>query len=216
MTDYDGFDGDGAELGPPGNEQYADPPGGGTDPGADTEAILRQLAEIIGSSRPMPLSASVLVNKDEVLALVEQAVARFPEELRDARWLLKEREEFLARTRQEADDILAEARLAAGKMVERTEIVREAKLTARMAVDEADAEARRLRHEAEDYCDQKLAAFEVVLDRTLKTVQAGRDKLRVTPLPADHDQGGGLFTSGEGDAPLPPDVGEAFFDQDLG
>ena len=44
-------------------------------------------------------------------------------------------------------------------------------------------EARRLRLEAEDYCDQKLAAFEVVLDRTIKTVAAGREKLSVTPPP---------------------------------
>ena len=68
-------------------------------------------------------------------------------------------------------------------MVQRTEIVREAKRTAQRTVEEADDEARRLRHEAEDYCDQKLAGFEIVLERTIKTVQAGREKLQVTPLP---------------------------------
>ena len=44
----------------------------------------------------MPLSASVMINRDEVLELLEDAIERLPDELRAARWLLKEREEFLA------------------------------------------------------------------------------------------------------------------------
>ena len=66
-------------------------------------------------------------------------------------------------------------------MVQRTEIVRQANHVAQRILDDANEEARRLRHEAEDYADQKLASFEIVLDRTMKTVQAGREKLQVTP-----------------------------------
>ena len=55
----------------------------------------------------MPLSASVMINHDEVLDLLDEAIDRLPEELRAARWLLKEREEFLAKVQREADDILA-------------------------------------------------------------------------------------------------------------
>jgi hypothetical protein len=68
-------------------------------------------------------------------------------------------------------------------MVQKTEIVREAQLFAQRTVDKATEEASRLRNEAEDYCDQKLAQFEIVLQRTLKTVHVGREKLQVTPLP---------------------------------
>ena len=84
---------------------------------------------------------------------------------------------------REGDDILQAARLQAERMVQRTEIVREAQATARRLVEEGRDEARRLRLEAEDYCDQKLAAFEVVLDRTIKTVAAGRERLSMTPPP---------------------------------
>ena len=97
--------------------------------------------------------------------------------------MLKERQEYLDKTQREADDILEAARVRAERMVQRTEIVREAQHTARAAVEDARDEARRLRHEAEDYCDQKLAAFEIVLERTIKTVHAGRDKLSATPGP---------------------------------
>ena len=130
----------------------------------------------------MPLSSSVMINKDEVLELLDEALDRLPEELRAARWLLKEREEFLAKIRREGDDILEQARARAERMVQRTEVVKAAEQRARQIVERAEAEARRMRHEGEDYCDQKLASFEIVLERTLKMVAAGRAKLQGSPL----------------------------------
>src|SRR3954471_979878 len=175
----------------------------------DAETLLRRVHELVGNARPMPLSASVMVNKDEILELLEEAIDRLPEELRQARWLLRERDEFLAKVQREGDDILEAARVRAERMVQRTEIVRSAQQTARRTVDEAQDEARRLRHEAEDYCDQKLAAFEIVLERTSKTVAAGREKLRVTPLPpAEHQTGVDLAEEDTGEHSL------GFFDQD--
>jgi len=148
----------------------------------DTESLLRRVIEIIQGTRALPLSSSVkLDNKEEVLELLDEACHRLPEETKQARWLLKERDEYLAKMQREGEDILLAARLQAERMVQRTEIVREAQATARRTVEGGREEARRLRLEAEDYCDQKLAAFEVVLDRTIKTVAAGREKPSVTP-----------------------------------
>ena len=181
-------------------------------PSADTEGLIRRVTEIIDGTRALPLSSSVkLDNKEEVLELLEDARQRLPEEMRQARWLLKERDEFLAKMRREGDDLVDAARLQAERMVQRTEIVREAQSTARRIVEEARDEARRLRLEAEDYCDQKLAAFEVVLDRTIKTVAAGREKLSVTPTPiADSPD---VRVAGLEDGEI---LGgeDAFFDQD--
>ena len=183
-------------------------------PSADTEGLIRRVIEIIDGTRALPLSSSVkLDNKEEVLELLEDARQRFPDEMRQARWLLKEREEFLAKMRREGDDIVDAARLQAERMVQRTEIVREAQTSARRIVEDARDEARRLRLEAEDYCDQKLAAFEVVLDRTIKTVSAGREKLSVTPPPVV--DGPDTRVAGILDD---DDLGgeDAFFDQDRG
>ena len=194
MTDYDD---DELDLDPP-----FEPAGAQA---TDVETILHRLADVVSNARPMPLSASVMINRDEVLELVEEALSRLPEELRAARWLLREREEFLAKVQREGDDILDAARVRAERMVQRTEVVRNAQHTARQLIDEAETEARQLKHEAEDFCDQRLAQFEIVLDRTIRTVQAGRARLQVAPLPETAD----------GDEERLYDTGEpAFFDQD--
>ena len=180
-------------------------------PQVDTEALVRRVIDIIEGTRALPLSSSVkLDNKDEVLELLEEAVSRLPEEVRSARWLLKERDEHLEKVRRESDDIIDAARERAERMVQRTEIVRQANATARRTVEEARDEARRLRLEAEDYCDQKLAAFEIVLERTLKTVNAGRQKLAVTPSPLPADTPIGMAI----DEAQANASAEAFFDQE--
>ena len=73
--------------------------------------LLLELRDLVESARTMPMSASVLVNREEILGLVDEIFAGVPEEVRHARWLLKERDEFLASARREADDIIESARL---------------------------------------------------------------------------------------------------------
>jgi regulator of protease activity HflC (stomatin/prohibitin superfamily) len=180
----------------------------------DTDALIRRVMEIVNNAKPLPMSTTVRITKEEVLELLEEALERFPEEVRQARWMLKERAEFLARTEREGAEILEAARIRAERMVQRTEIVREADRAARRLIDDATGESARLRLEAEDYCDQKLAAFEIVLEKTMRTVQGGREKLRVTPLPTGPDGALGLGDGmGEGGSVVQPD---AFFDQDRG
>lgn len=166
------------------------------------DELLLELRDIVEHARTMPMSASVLVNREDVLQLVDEILAAFPDELRHARWLLKERDDFLLQARREADEILAAARTQVERMVERTEIVREARRVAQRTIDDADAQARRMRLECEDYVDQKLAEFEVVLDRTAQAVQQGRQRLQVTYEVTEEDD--------DGDA----EESAAFFDQD--
>lgn len=179
-------------------------------PGSDAEQMLRRLHELVASARPMPLSTSVMVNRDEVLDLLDETIERLPDELRAARWLLKEREEYLAKVRREGDDILDQARTRAERMVQRTEVVKASEARARKIVDVANDEAGRLRNEVEDFCDQKLASFEIVLERTMRLVGAGRQKLQGSlntgevPAVSTHGQDDG----GPG--------GPAVYDQDLG
>jgi hypothetical protein len=189
------------------------PPSPHTNDQPDAETLLRRVVDIVNNAKSMPLSSSVLLsNKDDVLELMEDALERLPAELRQARWMLKERQDFLDKVQREGDEILEAARVRAERMVQRAEIVREAQRVAEKTVEEARDTARRLRLEAEDYCDQKLAAFEIVLERTMKTVQGGREKLRVTP---SAPQEGAIGFDG-GDLMEGPPTGEheAFFDQD--
>lgn len=191
-------------------EPIRDLPAG--QPPMEAETMLRRVADIIGSARPMPLSTSVMVNRDEVLELLTDAIDRLPEELRAARWLLKERADFLAQARREGEDIIEQARARAGAMVQRTEVVKAAEARARQVVDKAEADARAMRHEIEDYCDQRLASFEIILERTARTVAEGRTKLQGTAQMS----GAGLSADPEADeAEADADHGESpFFDQD--
>jgi len=166
------------------------------------EDLLFDMRDLIETARMMPMSASVLVNRDEALSLVEETLGTLPEELRRARWLLKERDEFLEQARRDADAIIEAARVQAERLVERTEIAREARRTAEQLVSDAEADARRLRHEAEDYVDARLARFEEALDRTLATVRRGRDRLQVDLDALDADDRAG------------DEEDQAFFDQD--
>ena len=207
----------------------SDRPGQSPYEAPQVESVLREIRDLIEQARPMPLSTSVMINQAEVLDLVDEVNERLPEELRAAKWLLKQREEFLARTRREAEEILEEARAKAEAMVQSTEVVKAAEARARQVVDAADAEARRLKLEAEDFCDQRLASFEIVLERTMKVVNAGRAKLQGSqtreeeaiaegqrPERARNDRPRleAVPDHREGQPPSRPRRGPAFFDQD--
>jgi F0F1-type ATP synthase membrane subunit b/b' len=180
-------------------------------PATDVEELILRVREQIEIARSMPMSASVLVNREELLAMLDETLQAMPEELRHARWLLKEREEFLEEARRDAQDIRDQAAATAARMVEEREIVRQADATARQIVHDAEAAARQIQHEAEDYIDQKLAAFEVVLDRTMQTVQKGRERLQVIVEPEPAAEMAEVVEL----ADVHGEAGGAFFDQDL-
>jgi hypothetical protein len=173
----------------------------------DAEGYIRRAIDTVSMAKAMPLSASVLISRDEVIDLLQSGLERMPDELRQARWLLREREEFLADKAREAEALMEEVRAQAERMVQRTEIVRQANQVAQRILDDANEEARRMRHEAEDYCDQKLAGMEIVLDRIMRTVQAGREKLQAVAVQPDAAAPG---TDDEG-----LEGADGFFDQDL-
>ncbi len=150
------------------NSQYAVP---------ELEALIDEAIGMVAQGRPLPMSSTVKVNKHELLEVLEEIREALPEELRRARWLLKEKEEFLAQARQERQEIIDQGRAQVSRMIERQEITRAAEARARQIVAEARADARTLQRRVEDYCDHKLASFEAVLERTSRTLQQGREKL---------------------------------------
>ena len=208
------------DLDEPPRRRGPDPAPGRSAPGQyrvpETEAIVRRVIEIIESSPGMPMSASVRVNKEEVLELLDDAVSRLPDELRSARWLLKEREEFIARSRRDGEEIIADAKSRVAHMVQRAEVVKAAELHAAQILENAEAGARRMRRETEDYCDQKLASFENVLARIQKTVSAGRERLAAPTIEEAELGVGDRSPAADSDGQEPADLGVApVFDQDV-
>lgn len=144
----------------------------------DLEAKLHQLERMVSEAKAVPLSASIMLNRAEVDGLIGELRAALPEEVKQARWIVKERDELLQRAEQESDQLLADAREERERLISRTEVAQAANREADRIVEDAREQARQIRLEAEDYVDAKLANFEVVLHKTLSAVERGREKLR--------------------------------------
>jgi hypothetical protein len=139
---------------------------------------IDELQVLVEEAKSVPLSSSAVINREEFLDLLADLKSEVPDQIRQARWMSRDREELLARARMEAERILAEAREQRDRLLSRTEVALEAEREAERIIDEARERSVRVRLEAEDYADQKLAAFEILLNRTLATVERGRAKLR--------------------------------------
>lgn len=147
--------------------------------GGDMDMIERidELQRLIEDAKAVPLSSSAMVNRDEVLELIAGIKQGIPDDIRQARWMMRDREELVARARKEAHRILADAQEQRDRLLARTEIISAAEREGERIVDEATERARRIRGEAEDYADNKLAQFQVLLEKTIATVERGREQL---------------------------------------
>ncbi len=146
--------------------------------GVDLQSKLDHLAQLVAEAKAVPLSSSVMLNKAEIDGLVADIQASVPEELRQARWVVKERDDVLEAARGEGQRVIEEARAERSRLIAKTEVVHAANREAERIVEDARERARQIRLEAEDYVDAKLANFEVVLQKVLGSVERGREKLR--------------------------------------
>jgi hypothetical protein len=143
----------------------------------DVHDKLDELIATVENARAMPMSASCIVNRGEVLALLEEVRGLLPEEFRHAQMLLADRDSVVDEGRREAAKIVTRAEEERLALTSETEVVAEAQRHAARIRQEAVDEARTMRGEVDDYVDTKLANFEVVLEKTLTAVRRGRDKL---------------------------------------
>jgi F0F1-type ATP synthase membrane subunit b/b' len=138
----------------------------------DVSARLHRLEELVNEAKSMPLSSSVLVNRDEFLQMISEAQDSLPEEIKQARWIVRDREELLAKARAEGERIVERAREEQTRLARREEIVRRAEEESGRIVAAAEDRAAAMMKDAEDYVDAKLAQFENVLRRIQEDTQA--------------------------------------------
>jgi F0F1-type ATP synthase membrane subunit b/b' len=158
----------------------------------DIHDRLDDLSALVESARAMPMSASCVVNRAQILDLIDEARALLPESLAHADDVLADREVIIAQAQREAVLIIEQAKQEAQVLVSKEEVYRAAEAEADAILTDADAEAERMRRETDDYVDAKLANFEVALHKTIQAVQRGRERIRlnrrhiwVTRLSAD-------------------------------
>lgn len=146
--------------------------------------IIDEMMVAVQEAKALPLSGAVRVERVEFLAMLEQLKASLPEELRAARWMVREREAFIARTNEKAKGIMDRASERAKEMVSESNIIAEAVEEANVLTRRAEGEARRIRLEAEDLAEDRLEHLEVLFTNLLKQVREARHEFhQARPAP---------------------------------
>ncbi|MGP3635705.1 cell division initiation protein [Streptomyces sp. 24-1644] len=143
----------------------------------DVQKKLDEIVAAVGNARSMPMSASCVVNRAELLAMLEEVREALPGSLAHAQELIGGREQLVEQARQEAERIIESAHAQRGSLISDTEIARRSQDEADRILSEARRDAEEVRAEADEYVDSKLANFEVVLTKTIGSVDRGREKL---------------------------------------
>lgn len=164
---------------------------------------LDALEKMVEEARGVPLSASAVIPREEALKLLRELKAAMPQEHQQARDILDQRERLLTEAHEKASYIIEQAREERSRLLSRAEVVQAAEREAQRLVEEARAETERLTHQADDYVDAKLANFEILLSKMLRTIGRGREQLRKRLEAADEVAPLQLDDSGEISGPLP-------------
>jgi cell division septum initiation protein DivIVA len=138
---------------------------------------IDEIISLVEGARSMPMSRNCILDRAEVIGLLDQLRGELPGEMRRAAALLDERDKILDAGRREAERIIVEGEAEHARLVSVNEITVSAEHEAARMVADARAEAQRLRDEVDDYVDTALANFEQFLTRSLASIERGRDKM---------------------------------------
>ncbi len=151
----------------------------------DVLVLIDKLDDLVHNAKPVPLTDQVRVDKEEIYDILDQMRATIPEEIKQARWIVKERQEMLAEAKREAERIIKEARERQERLVSEEEVTKQAERAAEDIIEDARAREREIRLGAEDYADEILNTLEVNLSKFIAAVQRGRERLQGKDEPAE-------------------------------
>jgi hypothetical protein len=143
----------------------------------DIEARLHDLRAAVEDARSVPMSASVMINRSEFLDLLAALEAAIDHTLSQATEVVGDREAVMAEGLSQAEEIVRAAELEREVLVSETDVFRLAESRAAEITESAQQAAAELRAETEQYVEEKLANFELTLERTLELVRRGRARL---------------------------------------
>lgn len=143
----------------------------------DSIEKLSSAITMVEEARSVPLSASCVVHRAELLEILDEARNTLPQDFAKAQNLLASRDAIVEEGRQSAEQLVAMAREEVARMVEQTAIVQAARDESQRILDEARSMAERERQEVENYIDSRLATLEVILNKTMDAVSRGRERL---------------------------------------
>src|SRR4029450_796263 len=140
----------------------------------DVLVLIDKLDDLVHNAKAVPLTDQVRIDREEIYEILDQMRATIPEEIKQARWIVKERQEMLAEAKRECDRLLGEAREQATREASQTEIVKLAERQAQDILEDARRQAREARLEMEDWADSILSTLEGNLRKFLGAGKRGR------------------------------------------
>ncbi|AUW94516.1 MAG: ATPase [Sulfobacillus thermosulfidooxidans] len=145
---------------------------------SELTVLLDRFQQLIQQSRKLPWTHRVLLDEAELTTLVAQIQHVLPEEVKQARWVVQERDRLLEDAHKEAQQIVETAREQAAKLAEESEILQEARRKADQIVDQARTTAREIHRAARVYADEILAGLVTELNHLSQSLEANRAELR--------------------------------------
>lgn len=142
-----------------------------------TAARLDALRTLVQQAKAVPMSASCMVNRAELLGLIEALKVSQAEELAAASSAANASPPALERARAEGAQIVRAAEQKAEYLVESSQVLTTARRRAGELEARAIEETEGLRREADRYVDGRIAAMEAGLQKTLSQIQVMRARL---------------------------------------
>lgn len=143
----------------------------------DAVEKLASAIKMVEEARGVPLSASCVVHRGEMLGVLDEAKAALPESFAKAESILANRDKVIDEGRMQAEQMVAMAREEASQLIEQTSIMQQAREEAKNILAQARNEAAEQRAEIEEYIDSRLATLEVILNKTQEAITRGRERL---------------------------------------
>jgi len=140
--------------------------------------LVDRLEEVFNAGRPIPLTRLLTVDEERVLELIDQMRVSIPDEVKKAQQVLAQRDRILAQAQEEAARTVQLAKEKVDQMVERDSVAMAAQSRAEQILQNAKADAERVRADADDYALEILTRLETELTKTLTQVRNGIAKLR--------------------------------------
>lgn len=140
--------------------------------------ILDVLEEKVESAKNIPIINRAIIDKEDLLASIEDIRLRLPDDLKQARWIKDDRKRILAEAQEEADAIVKQGEEKAAQLVNENAITKRAYEQANNIIASAQKNSRELRMGARQYIDKILADSEASLNKSQETIRGMRVELR--------------------------------------
>ena len=131
--------------------------------------LLNELEEVLDKSRAVPFSNRVSVDKEELYEIITEIRMKLPNELKQSKWVIEERNKILIDAQKEADEIVKNAEERVKRMVDENEVTKLAHEQAAEIVDSAKKTSKAMRIGAMEYAEEVLGTAQDRL-RELKNV----------------------------------------------